>query len=112
MTKKKVVAKKKKLVVAKKKLATAPVKRVVAKAKKKPVAARLTHSAEPEPSSKPVVASEPVVVEEAAPLVELVKCRFCDTLLPKPEGTLYECDEHKNLTGDAKFNSLGQRTMV
>ena len=109
---KKIVAKKKKLVVAKKKVATAPVKRVVVKAKKKPVATRLTHSAEPEPS-KPV-ASEPVVVEEAAaPVVELVKCRFCDTMIPKPsDSTVYECDEHKNLTGDAKFNSLGQRTMV
>jgi hypothetical protein len=86
-------------------------KKVVAKkapVKRKPVVKAKTRAtkaiAKPEP-----VASESVV---ALPIV-LVKCRFCDTMIPKPDNsTVYECDEHKNLTGDPKFNSLGQRTMV
>lgn len=34
-----------------------------------------------------------------SPAAELVKCRFCDAKIPKPEGTVYECPEHANLTG-------------
>jgi len=42
---------------------------------------------------------------EAAPAVEveMVKCRFCPVLIPKPEGTtVYECAAHINLTGSFK----------
>ena len=50
--------------------------------------------------------TSPSSVGVAAP-ADLVKCRFCPTMIPRPEGTtVFECDEHVNFTGSFKTPNI------
>jgi hypothetical protein len=55
------------------------------------------------PASDPVKARQNWIAEQRGEAVasgDLVKCRYCSNLLPKPKGTtVYECADHKNATG-------------
>jgi len=103
---------KKKATVAKKTPAAmkpASSKKRPAPAKKAPAPAR---SRKPEAKSVETAPAPAGNIREVLPAVEaqaaapapelLVACRFCGAKIPKPEGTVYECDEHKNFTGSFK----------